>query len=70
MSRGSEMCIRDSAVTVKNSFNEMKIDKEHRTERIDPIDAAIDIHKVMMIKQDNKININEVTEDYLSMMGW
>lgn len=59
-----------NAVTVKNSFNEMKIDKEHRTERIDPIDAAIDIHKVMMIKQDNKININEVTKDFLKMMGW
>ena len=59
-----------NAVTVRNSFNEMKIDKEHRTERIDPIDAAIDIHKVMMIRQENKININEVTEDYLKMMGW
>lgn len=59
-----------NAVTVRNSFKEMKIDKEHRTERIDPIDAAIDIHKLMMIKKENKININEVTEDYLKMMGW
>ncbi len=38
-----------NAVTTKNSFGEIKLDKEHRTERIDPIDAAIDIHKIMMI---------------------
>lgn len=59
-----------NAVTVRNSFGEMKLDKEHRTERIDPLDGAIDIHKVMMVGQGDKIDINEVTEDYLKMMGW
>jgi len=58
-----------NAVTTKNSFGEIKLDKEHRTERIDPMDAAIDIHKIMMINKDEP-DINELTEDYLKMMGW
>lgn len=43
-----------NAVTTRNSFGEIKLDKEHRTERIDPIDAAIDIHKIMMIPSKPK----------------
>ena len=52
-----------------NSFGECKIDKNYRTKRIDPADAIIDVHKVM-IENKSTININEVTEDYLKMMGW
>nr|WP_290443467.1 terminase TerL endonuclease subunit [Sporolactobacillus kofuensis] len=53
-----------------NSFKEMKIDKEHRTERIDPIDAAIDAHKIVLMNRENEIDINESADDYLKMMGW
>lgn len=58
-----------NAVTTCNSFGEIKIDKEHRTERIDPIDAAIDIHKIMMINRD-EFDVNTATEEYLKRMGW
>lgn len=58
-----------NAVTTRNSFGEIKLDKEHRTERIDPIDAAIDIHKVMMINK-NEFDVNTATEEYLKRMGW
>ncbi|MBE6043550.1 MAG: terminase large subunit [Clostridium thermopalmarium] len=59
-----------NAVTTSNSFGEIKIDKEHRTERIDPIDAAIDIHKIMMKhNQINKIDVNKyATEDFLTKL--
>ncbi|SHH06037.1 terminase large subunit [Tepidibacter thalassicus] len=53
-----------NAVITRNSFGEIKIDKEHRTERIDPIDAAIDIHKIMM-KMNNKqtgIDVNKYAD--------
>lgn len=58
-----------NATTTKNSFGEMKIDKEHRTERIDPIDAAIDIHKLMMTPKST-FDVNKSAEEYLKMMGW
>jgi len=52
-----------NATTVRNSFGEMKLDKAKREHRIDPIDAAIDIHKVMMLKDDSYIP--ELTEEYI-----
>lgn len=52
-----------------NSFGECKIDKNYRVKRIDPADAIIDVHKVTIENKSN-IDINEVTEDYLKMMGW
>lgn len=58
-----------NAKTVKNSFGEIKIDKEVETDRIDPVDAVIDAWKMAM-GQNSEIDINEVTEDYLNMMGW
>jgi phage terminase large subunit-like protein len=58
-----------NAKTVSNSFGEIKIDKDLRTKRIDPVDAIIDAWKMAM-KDEGTININEVTEDYLKMMGW
>ena len=51
-----------------NSFGECKIDKNYRVKRIDPMDAIIDVHKIMI---GNKIvDMAEVTEDYLKAMGW
>lgn len=40
-----------NAVKVYNSFGEMKIDKDLRTKRIDPCDAAIDSHFLAMINK-------------------
>lgn len=40
-----------NATTVGNSFNEIKIDKEHRKSRIDAADATIDAHKLAMTKK-------------------
>jgi phage terminase large subunit-like protein len=56
-----------NAVTTQNSFGEEKIDKERRAERIDPIDATIDIHKIMMVQAD-AFDINESANEYLEMM--
>lgn len=51
-----------------NSFGECKIDKNYRVKRIDPMDAIIDVHKIMI---GNKlVDMAEVTEDYLKAMGW
>ena len=58
-----------NAKVVKNSFGEIKIDKEIDTHRIDPVDAVIDAWKMAMA-QDLGIDITEATEDYLEMMGW
>jgi phage terminase large subunit-like protein len=58
-----------NAKTVSNSFGEIKIDKDLRVKRIDPVDAVIDAWKEAM-KNETKSDINEITEDYLKMMGW
>lgn len=58
-----------NAVTTKNSFGEIKIDKEHRTERIDPIDAAIDVHKIIISNKDKPIDINKYAKkDFLNKL--
>ncbi|MCY6957950.1 terminase large subunit [Clostridium brassicae] len=58
-----------NAVTTKNSFEEIKIDKEHRTERIDPIDAAIDVHKIIISNKDKPIDINKYAKkDFLNKL--
>lgn len=58
-----------NAVTTSNSFGEIKIDKEHRTERIDPIDAGIDVHKIIISNKDKKIDINKYAKkDFLNKL--
>nr|WP_278002068.1 terminase TerL endonuclease subunit [Clostridium botulinum] len=58
-----------NAVTTKNSFGEIKIDKEHRTERIDPIDAAIDVHKIIISNKDKPIDVNKYAKkDFLNKL--
>ncbi len=42
-----------NAKKVSNSFGEIKIDKDLKTSRIDPIAAAIDAHKLAMKCEDN-----------------
>lgn len=51
-----------------NSFGECKIDKNYRIKRIDPIDAIIDVHKIM-IENKNMIDVNKyATKEFLSKL--
>ena len=61
-----------SAVNAKLTSNpngEIKIDKDRREKRIDPIDAVIDAYK-LAYKEEKLVDINQITNEYLSMMGW
>lgn len=64
-----------NAKVVKNSFGEIKVDKEPKakTKRIDPVDACIDAHVVYMKlgkEETEKIDYEKEMENYLDMMGW
>lgn len=61
-----------NAVTVNNSVGEIKVDKEgnKRKKRIDPVDASIDAHFVIVKnKADTKVNVNNEIETFLKIMG-
>lgn len=58
-----------NAKLVSNSNGEIKIDKDRRQKRIDPIDAVIDAYK-LAYKEERLVDINQITDEYLSMMGW
>jgi phage terminase large subunit-like protein len=53
-----------------NSFGECKVDKNYRTKRIDPVDAVIDAHKVVLLNIENEFDVAASTEEYLERMGW
>lgn len=55
-----------NAKTISNSYGEIKIDKENKEERIDPIDAVIDAWKAAM-KEEYKPDTNEVVNEWLEM---
>lgn len=59
-----------NAVLVRNSFDEIKVDKKGNTrfKRIDPVDACIDAHFLEL--KYKMTDINDVMDDYLSAMGW
>lgn len=59
-----------NAKTESNSFGEIKVKKEVNKKRIDVVDAVIDAWKMAMTQQRGNVNITEVTDDYLNMMGW
>ena len=63
-----------NAAIVRNSFEEIKVDKKpgSRFKRIDPVDAFIDAHYVTLLNSgDNApLDINDALNDYLAMMGW
>lgn len=62
-----------NAKIVKNSFGEIKVDKEPRarTQRIDPVDSAINAHiTYMKLKEKEATDLNKEMENYLNMMGW
>lgn len=59
-----------NAKVVKNSFGEIKVDKEpnQRYKRIDPVDAAIDAHVIAM-KPATKIDLDESIGKFMDLMG-
>jgi len=62
-----------NAVTVANSYGEIKVDKEvrKRTRRIDPVDACIDAHVLVLAsKKDTPIDYDEQMKRYLAAMDW
>ena len=61
-----------NAKVVHNSFGEMKVDKrDSRFKRIDPVDAIIDAHAMMMKSKSSEIFDAETElEKYLENMGW
>lgn len=60
-----------NAKITSNSFGEIKVDKEPnaRTQRIDPVDAAIDSH-VLAMKREAVIDMEGEMRKYLVRMGW
>ncbi|HAM69671.1 MAG TPA: terminase large subunit [Ruminococcus sp.] len=65
-----------NAVTVQNSFGEIKIDKKPgaKFRRIDPCDAVIDAYKVQLVTGSGAggtaENLNDALAEYLTAMGW
>ena len=59
-----------NAKTVYNSFGEMKIDKDKRSSRIDPVDALMDAVTMMLKCDGEPVDTAQVAEDYMKMMGW
>ena len=61
-----------NAKTVENSFGEIKVDKKsNRFQRIDPVDAVLDAHTMMMKSRAEEIvDIDSEMERYLEQMGW
>ena len=63
-----------NAAIVRNSFEEIKVDKKPgaRFKRIDPVDAFIDSHYVVMLNAgDNApLDINEALKEFLADMDW
>jgi phage terminase large subunit-like protein len=58
-----------NAVTRQDANENIMLDKSKSTERIDPIAAVLNAHVRAMLKNET-IDINEITEEYLKMMGW
>lgn len=58
-----------NTVTRQDANENIMLDKSKSSERIDPIAAVINAHVRAMLRDDS-IDINQVTEDYLKMMGW
>lgn len=63
-----------NAAIVRNSFDEIKIDKKPgaKFKRIDPVDAVIDAHALMLIQWGggSPVDIEAGYERYLELMGW
>ena len=63
-----------NAAITRNSFEEIKIDKKPgaRFKRIDPVDALVDAHALMLITNggESAVDVESELDNYLAMMGW
>ena len=64
-----------NAAVVRNSFGEIKIDKKPgaRYKRIDPVDAIIDAHALMLMSTGaagGTVDVGSTLATYLDIMGW
>jgi len=62
-----------NAKVVRNSFDEIKVDKKpgQRFKRIDPVDACVDAHAVMLKhKTKEVVDVESELDKYLAAMGW
>lgn len=63
-----------NAAITRNSFEEIKIDKKPgaRFKRIDPVDALVDAHALMLITNGGEaaVDVSGELDNYLAMMGW
>jgi phage terminase large subunit-like protein len=61
-----------NAQLVRNSFDEVKIDKKPgKSRRIDPVDACVDAHFARLVQRDSTtVDVDEEMARYLEMMGW
>ena len=64
-----------NAAIVRNSFEEIKVDKKPgaRFKRIDPVDAIIDAHALMLMStgaDSGAVDVADELEHYLELMGW
>ena len=58
-----------NAITTKNSFGEIKVDKMTQTDRIDVVDAIIDAWKMHFLnKDDGKLSANESFDLWSAML--
>lgn len=57
-----------NAKTVSNGYGEIKIDKDKRQKRIDPVDSSIDAHK-LTFKNIVPIDINRSVENFLEVFN-
>lgn len=63
-----------NAAIVRNSFEEIKVDKKPgaRFKRIDPVDALIDAHALMLVTNggETTVDVDGELDNYLALMGW
>ena len=61
-----------NAAIVRNSFEEIKVDKKPgaKFKRIDPVDAVVDSHALMLLNKTEHVNIENELETYFRIMGW
>ena len=63
-----------NAAITRNSFEEIKVDKKPgaKFKRIDPVDAVIDAHALMLLSNGDApaVDIENELESYLTLMGW
>jgi phage terminase large subunit-like protein len=62
-----------NASITRNSFDEIKVDKKPGAnyKRIDPVDACIDAHAIMLKHKTKEIvNVQSEFDKYLEAMGW